>query len=298
MLSSTNKLFKPIYFQFGILVVVFVGLYFPFIRALVLDWSLNDNYSHGYIIPFISAFMIYSSRKELQVADIAPTNWGLPLIAIGLVQLVVAKTGSEFFLQRTSMILILFGFSVFFLGKKLTKKICIPLLYLVFMIPIPAIIWYKVALPMKLFASMLSEWLICSMGIPVLREGNIIHLAETSLEVVDACSGLRSLISMLALSSALAYLSRHSSLKKWLLFLSAAPTAVFVNVFRLALTGVLAKEFGEKVAKGFLHEFSGCLLFILGIMILIGVHVVLSKINIKVVVNRFKKFELEHIKLV
>jgi len=285
MSSRAAKLFRPMYFQLGIVFAAFVGLYMPFIRTMVVDWNLNENYSHGYIIPFISAYMIYSSRKELKVIGISPNNWGFIIIVMGLVQLVVAKIGSEYFLQRTSMILVLIGLSFFFLGKNLTKKISIPILYLIFMIPIPAIIWYKIALPMKLFASLLSESLIRAMGIPVLREGNIIRLAQTSLEVVDACSGLRSLISMLSISAALAYLSTHSSLKKWLLFLAAGPIAVCLNVVRLSLTGVLVEKFGEKVAMGFLHGLSGWLLFVLGIIMLTGVHLFLSKMNTKLIVS-------------
>jgi exosortase len=277
MLQEMTRLLKPIYLQIWSLFALLIILYFPFVRTMVEDWNMNDNYSHGYLIPWVSAFMVYTMRREIREVIISPSNIGLPLIILGLIQLTVANIGSEYFLQRTSMIPVLFGLSLFLVGKPFTKKISIPILYLIFMIPIPAIIWNQVAFPMKLFASALSEKIIQTVGIPVLREGNILHLANTTLEVIDACSGLRSLTSMLALSTAFAYLSHHSVPRKWVLFLSAIPIAILVNVVRLTITAGLANQFGEEIALGFLHELSGWVTFALGLVMLIGVHFLLSR---------------------
>lgn len=256
-------------------------LYFPFLRTLIEDWDTNASYSHGYLIPFIAAYMIYSIRKELQTLKISPSSWGILIILLGLGQLFIAKIGSEFFLQRTSFIVVLFGLSLFLWGFSWTQKISIPILYLILMIPLPAIIWNKIAFPMQLFASGITETIIQMIGIPVFREGNVLHLAETTLEVVDACSGLRSLVSMLALSIALAYLSGElSRLKKWILFFSAAPIAIFVNIVRLTFTAGLASRWGEKAAQGFLHDFSGWLIFVMGLAMLIGTQVLLSKVPV------------------
>lgn len=272
-----TRLLKPIYLQIWSLFALFIILYFPFVRTMVEDWNMNDNYSHGYFIPWVSAFMVYTMRREIREVIISPSNIGLPLIILGLIQLTLANIGSEYFLQRTSMIPVLFGLSLFLVGKPFTKKVSIPVLYLIFMIPIPAIIWNQVAFPMKLFSSALSEKIIQTVGIPILREGNILHLANTTLEVIDACSGLRSLTSMLALSTAFAYLSRHSLARKWVLFLSAIPIAILVNVVRLTITAGLANRFGEEIALGFLHELSGWVTFALGLAMLIGVHFLLSR---------------------
>jgi len=277
MLLKPTRLFNPIYFQIGILLAVFIGLYFTVIQTMVRDWGVDANYSHGYFIPFLSAFMIYTKRREIQSLDVSRSNWGFAFILIGLIQLTLAKIGSEYFLQRTSMILVLLGISLFVMGRTLTKKISFPILYLIFMVPIPAIIWNKFAFPMQLFSSSLTEWVIQMIRIPVFREGNILHLGETSLEVVNACSGLRSLISMLTLSAAFAYLSSHSRAKKCILFLSAAPIAILVNIIRLTFTAVLANQFGESTAQGFLHDFSGWAIFLVGLAMLVGVHLVLSK---------------------
>ncbi|MEW6326647.1 MAG: exosortase A [Thermodesulfobacteriota bacterium] len=264
------------YLQLGLILGLFLLLYYPVIAKLIAHWGIDDNYSHGYLIPVITGYMIWTTRKDLKEIQPAPSNLGLVLLIPGLCQLLVARIGSEYFLQRTSMILVLFGLSLFLAGKKFTRKISFPVAYLFFMIPFPAIIWDKIAFPMKLFASYLAVKVIGLLGIPIFREGNILHLANTTLEVADACSGLRSLTSLLALSAAFVFFTDHSRLKKWLLFLSAVPIAILTNIIRLTVTAGLASKYGEKVAQGFLHEFSGWLIFLLGLALLMGVNALLS----------------------
>jgi exosortase len=274
-----TKATKLLYFQVALLSALFIFLYFPFIRTMVHDWSIDDNYSHGYLVPFIAAYMIWTIRKELKEVTISPSNWGILLIVLGLAQLTVGKIGSELFLQRTSIIITLFGILLFLLGKEFTKKITVPLVYLVFMVPIPAIIWNKVAFPMKLFASYIAANIIDGIGITILREGNILHLTSTTLEVADACSGLRSLMSLLALSAAVAYIFPLRTTKKWTLFFSAVPIAIAVNICRLVLTAILAQHFGAQVAEGFLHEISGILVFVIAFLLLFMVYSILSKLD-------------------
>lgn len=266
-----------VYIQLGLLVSFFLLLYYPVIAGMIHDWEVNKNYSHGYLIPFITGYMIWNIRKELLEIEISPNNWGALLILAGIGQLIVAWVGSEYFLKRTSMIVILFGIALFLAGSKFTKKLSMPLLYLIFMIPIPAIIWNKFAFPMKLFASYIAVHVVNAIGISILREGNILHLASTTLEVADACSGIRSLTSLLALSAAFVFFVNLTKWKKWVLFLSAVPIAIFTNVLRLTITAALASRYGEKVAQGFLHDFSGWLIFMLGLVMLIGVNVLLSR---------------------
>ncbi|MBV5330535.1 MAG: exosortase/archaeosortase family protein [Chlorobium sp.] len=245
------------------------GLYYPVLIELTKDWSTNDNYSHGFFIPLISGYMIYIMRAELEKISIQPVNWGLLLLLAGLGQLYIAKVGSEYFLQRTSLVLVLLGLVLFLLGKAMTRKLLLPIGYLIFMVPLPAIIWNKIAFPMQLYSTAITEKVIQMIGIPVFREGNVLHLAQTTLEVVDACSGLRSLTTMFALSAALAWFSMYPTWKKWMLFLAAAPIAIFANIVRLTGTAGLASVYGEKVAQGFLHEFSGLFTFVLGLMLLV-----------------------------
>lgn len=255
-----------------------LGLYYPFLQTLVTDWGSNDDYSHGYFIPLLSGYFIYSIRDELAKLPIRPNNWGILLIVLGLAQLVVAKVGSEYFLQRTSLILVLLGLVLFLLGWGYFKKLLFPIFYLIFMIPLPAIIWNKIAFPMQLFASAITENVVYAIGIPIFREGNILHLPNTTLEVVQACSGLRSLMTMFALSGALTFLSSLSLVYRGVLFLSAIPIAVVANILRLSGTAVLASYYGPEVAHGFLHDFSGLVVFVLGVSMLIGVNFLLHRL--------------------
>ncbi|PHR27521.1 MAG: exosortase [Desulfotalea sp.] len=249
--------------------VALLVLYIPFLQSLVADWDTNENYSHGYFIPFIFAYMIYSIKDTLVKKQIQPVNSGLIIIVFGLVVLIVGKIGAEFFLQRFSLIIVLLGIVLFLLGWEYLKALSIPILYLIFMIPLPAIIWNKIAFPLQLFGSLLTEHIIRFFGIPVFRQGNILHLSETTLEVVAACSGLRSLVTMFALSSLLIWMSRLSTLGKWLLFFAAAPTAICANIIRLTVTAILASHYGSEVAQGFLHDFSGVFTFIIGLSMLL-----------------------------
>lgn len=251
------------------------ALYFSVFEVLVDDWSKNDNYSHGFFIPFVSLYMVYSLRDKLTNIAPTPASWGILVLLAGLLQLYIARVGSEYFLQRTSLLLVLFGIIIFLFGVHYAKKLSIPIGYLIFMVPLPAIIWNKIAFPMQLFSSAITERIVQLAGIPIFRQGNILHLAETTLEVVDACSGLRSLVTMFALSTALAFFCEIATWKKWVLFLSAAPVAILANTVRLTGTAMLASRYGEKVAQGFLHEISGIFTFVVGLLLLMLVNRIL-----------------------
>lgn len=255
-------------------------LYYPIFVGLVHDWRAIDDYSHGFFIPIISCYLIYGMKNELKAMEVKPANWGLIIILLGLCQLYLSSVGSELFLKRTSLVPVLIGISLFLLGKPVTRRVLLPLVYLLFMVPIPAIIWNKIAFPMQLFSSAMTEKLVRLVGIPIFREGNILHLANTTLEVINACSGLRSLMTMFALSAALAMLSTLNTGRKWILFFAAAPIAVIANIARLTGTAVLASIYGPDVAHGFLHDFSGIVVFVMGLMMLIGVNSLLHKTGV------------------
>ncbi len=261
----------------GIILPALLWLYLPFLKTLVADWGTNDDYSHGYFIPFLSIYFIYSIQDELKKIAVRPHNAGLVVLLLGLGQLILGKIGAEYFTQRTSLIIVLFGLVLFFLGGAYLKRLFIPIGYLIFMVPLPAIIWNKIAFPMQLFSSSLTEQVVSLLGIPIYREGNVIHLAQTTLEVVAACSGLRSLVAMFALSGALAFLSPLSTGKKLLLFFSAAPIAIFANIVRLTATALMATKIGAEAAQGFLHEFSGIVVFLLGLGLLLSLNWLLGK---------------------
>ena len=265
------------HYQLIILFFAVLVLYFPFLQTMIADWDSNPNYSHGYLIPFIAGFLIFSLKNELLQLERSSSKWGIVLIIVACMQLVVSKIGMEYFLQRTSLIILFFGVSLFLYGKDITKKLAIPIIYLIFMIPIPVIIWNKLAFPLQLFSSYLTEQVVVLFGMPIYREGNILNLPSITLEVVDACSGIRSLTAMLALSLPFSFFLRTGKLKKVILFLSAVPIAVIANILRLTVTAFLSTLYGEKFAQGFLHEFSGMVTFCFGLIMLLGIKTILVR---------------------
>lgn len=261
----------------ALVAVSFLGLYSDVITKMVRDWSTNENYSHGFLIPVISGVLVWIHRSRISAVPVRPSNLGLFVLCAGLFLFLLGNLGAELFTMRISMVVVLFGLSAFLWGHEITKLLLWPLGYLIFMIPLPTIIWNKVAFPLRLFATNVSALVIQSFGISVYCEGNILHLSGASLEVVDACSGLRSLTSLLALSAALALLTNCSRTRKILVFLSAVPIAIIINIIRLTITAVLAERVGERAAQGFLHEGSGIFVFGLGLVLLYSVNTLLGR---------------------
>ena len=244
---------------------------------MVMDWYRDDNYSHGFIIPLISGYFVYERRTTLKSADVNPWNAGVLIIIAGLLQLIVGFLGAELFTMRLSLIVVLIGMVLYFFGKDVFKSVRLPLLYLIFMIPLPYIIYDSIAFPLKLFVAKYSVMLLKLIGIAVWREGNIIMLPDIMLEVADACSGIRSLMSLLALSVAFAFLSRTSNAKKWIIVLSALPIAVVTNGLRVIITGIVAQYWSAKAAEGFFHEFAGLLIFALAAAVLLLIVIIMRK---------------------
>ena len=250
------------------LVVAFFLFYHHAVDTLISDWNTDPNFSHGFLIPFISIYMVWYKKNELRLMEPRPSSWGLLFIFAGMGTHFIGTIGAELFLLRFSIIFTLAGILIYGFGFNIFKVLWLPVVYLILMIPIPAIIWNKIAFPLQLMAAKLASHIIMLITIPVYREGNILHLANTSLEVVDACSGLRSLTSLIALSTIFAYLAPISSLKKWILFFSAIPIAVTVNVIRLSITAGMAYWISPETAHGFLHDMSGLIIFGLALFLI------------------------------
>lgn len=247
--------------QAGLIAVGFMVLFFRTFSGLVSDWSSDPNFSHGFLIPVIALYMVWYKKDQISNIPRQPSRIGLGIIVLGLLVHVAANIGAELFMMRFSMVITLSGIIIYALGIPMFRAVLIPVAYLILMIPIPAILWNQVAFPLQLLAAKLSAGMIALIGIPVYQEGNILHLAVTSLEVVDACSGLRSLTSLLALTGISAYMAPLSVVKKWVLFFSAVPIAVAVNVIRLTITAAMAVWISPDTAHGFLHDMSGLIIF-------------------------------------
>lgn len=272
-------MYSRIYIKLAIIIACLVILYADVAKYLVSDWIHLPDFSHGFLIPIVSLYFVYERRKTLSVLS-PSSNWaGLGLIIFGILLLLLGNLATEYFTMRFSMLMVFGGIILFLLGKEFFKILLFPLIFLIFMIPIPSILMDRITFPMQLFASKVAAITLYLIGIPVLREGNVMLLANTSLEVAEACSGIRSLISLLALSIVFAYLSQKETWKRILLVLSTFPIAIIANAARVSGTGILAHHYGDKVAQGFFHGFSGWILFVVAFVCLFAVGTFLSKVK-------------------
>ena len=275
----TESFTRDTVIQSMIVLSAFYLLYSHTIAKLVSDWSADPNFSHGFLIPFVALYMIWYKRDRLSRISVSPSVLGIVVIVLGMLGHIAGNLGAELFVQRVSMLVTLSGMIMYFYGVNIFRALLIPVAYLLIMIPIPAIIWNKLTFPLQLFAAARASEFIALIGIPVFREGNILHLANTSLEVVDACSGLRSLTSLLALSGAFAYIVPLKTVSKWILFFSAVPIAVAVNVLRLTVTAGTAVWIGEETAHGTVHDMSGLVVFGAALILVYLVFICLMKLE-------------------
>jgi exosortase A len=277
--SNPSNAVRTTLLKSGIIVACLVFLYFRVLQGLVSDWLHLPDFSHGFLIPIVSLYFVYERRKELSTLNRSGHWAGFAVLFFGIILLLLGNLATEYFTMRFSILAVLGGIILFLLGREYFKTLLFPLVFLIFVIPIPSILMDRITFPMQLFASKVAARSLYLIGIPVLREGNIIQLANTSLEVAEACSGIRSLISLLALSVVFAYFSQNTTWKRILLVLSTFPIAIIANAARVTGTGILAHHYGDKVAQGFFHGFSGWILFVVAFVCLFVVGGLLSKIK-------------------
>ena len=262
----------------GILLLI-SGVYATIVPYMVQQWTNDDNYSHGFLVPIIAGYFLWQRWPDIKEKIVKPDGMGLLLVGLALLQLVVAWLGAEYFPMRSSLIVLLAGLVLYLFGREVLKGLALPLGYLIFMVPIPYIIYDAVAFPLKLFITKFSVIILQMMGVVVMREGNIIMLPTTTLEVADACSGIRSLMSLLALAAAYAFMIQTSTLKRVILILSAVPIAIVTNGMRVIITGILAQWWGAQAAEGFFHEFAGLAVFALAMVLLVAEGALLRRIG-------------------
>jgi exosortase len=256
-------------------------LYRSVLTKLVRDWWSIPDFSHGFIVPLFSAFVVYRNRARLAAIAQQPTWSGLGIVAVASAQLVAGEMGAEFFVARTSGIVLLAGITLTFWGWQRLRALAFPFAFLLLAIPIPTIVFNQITFPLQLLASRLAAGLLPVLQVPVLREGNVIRLPAMALEVAEACSGIRSLLSLGTLAVIYGYFLEKSTLKRVLLFGASAPIAVASNAVRIIGTGLCVQYWDPDKALGFFHEFSGWVVFLVSTGMLYAVHRGLSLLGRK-----------------
>jgi len=255
------------------LAAVFLLVYGQILPTIVQEWWTNDDYAHGLLTPFALAYLIHERRHALFNIPVAPSAFGFIVILASQAVLLVGFLGAEFFLQRISMLMFFAGLILFLWGWNVLSKTAFGLILILLAIPLPALVFNSFALPLQLLASSLAEAVLNMLHVPVYRDGNILQLPhDLLLNVAEACSGIRSLISLIALAALTTMLARFP-MRWWariLVVLSAVPIALATNAFRVTATALLAYKFGIGAAEGFLHASSGWLVFIFAFFIILG----------------------------
>jgi exosortase len=263
------------HFALGLTVIclLIAAVYYQVLGKLFIDWLSQDN-SHGPLVPLFSAFLIWEKRKTLRSTKFDPSWSGIAVIALGLVVLLLGVYGSELFLSRVSLIILLAGLVLCFGGRQFLMELRFALLILLLAIPIPAIVFNQITFPLQILASKLASALLTMppFNVPVLREGNVIELPLMKLEVAEACSGIRSLMSLFTLAIFYGYFLEKSNLRRVLLVLASIPIAIAANAIRILGTGLCVQYWDPDKALGFFHEFSGWVIFLVSLVCLYTVH--------------------------
>lgn len=255
------------------------ALYFRVIAGLLAQCWRDPDFSYGLAVPLLSLWMLWNRRERIKQHTLTPSWWGLLPIwgAMGL--LVIGTLGAENFLSRTSLLLALAGMAIYFCGWAFFQLTFFPWAVLFLMIPLPVIIYNRITLPLQFLASRFATSLLDLTGVPVLREGNILRLPAISLEVAEACSGIRSLMALITISVVYGYFFEKKTWRRVALVLSVIPIVVVTNGFRIMGSGLLGQYWSPEKAEGFFHEFSGLLIFCMSCILLWVFHFLLVRIT-------------------
>ncbi len=245
--------------------------YFPMLQALVNQWSFDEDMGHGFFVPVIAAYIAWQHRDELLASPLEPNLWGIPVLLWGAFQLTIGNLGAELFLQRTALIFTIVGGIWLVCGTRILRILMFPLCLLIFMVPIPAVIYNRITFPLQLFASTVAEISLNLIGIPALREGNVLELANNKLSVIEACSGIRSLLSLTFLSLVYGYFFDQKSWVRPILLVGVIPIAIIANAARVTITGIIS-EYDKELAQGVFHSLEGWVIFMIAFVMLGVLH--------------------------
>lgn len=257
---------------FGALLLI---CYAPILYRMGVQWATDENMGHGFFVPVVAGFIAWQRRGELLAAPRRPNGWGLFLVIFAAAEALAGTLGAELFTARLAFVIALVGIILYLGGTRWTRILAFPLLLLPFMIPIPAIIYSLLTLKLQMLASQLGEMMISAVGIPVLREGNTLKLPSQTLDIAEACSGIRSLMSLGFLSLVYAYFADKRVWMRWALLAATIPIAIGANGVRVAVTGILS-EVNTKLAQGAYHETEGYIVFLVAMVALLTTHRAIS----------------------
>ena len=259
--------------------ILLSALYFRVVGRLVTEWWHDPDTSHGFLVPPFAAYLAWTNRERIRAAKIEPSWVGVAFIAFGLTMLILGEYGAELFISRVSLIVVLAGITLCFGGWQLLRELRFSLLVLLLAIPLPAIIYNQITFPLQILASKAASVLLPIFGVPVLREGNVIELPSMRLEVAEACSGIRSLVSLFTLAIFYGYFLDRSVVRRTILALSSIPIAIGANAIRIVGTGLCVQYWDPDKAMGFFHEFSGWVVFLVSLCCLFAVHKAITLIS-------------------
>lgn len=262
-----KKHYEPIIAGFVLLLA-----YLPALKVMWDRWfSADSYYSHGILIPFVVAYLIWQKREILAKVKIKRSGWGLPLIVAGIIIYLMSSILRVNFTASFSMLFVIFGFVLHFYGRETLRIILFPVCFLFFMLPLPSVVIVNISFKMKLFAAQIATAILNNMGIDAIRDGSIIKMRHAYVIVDDVCSGLRSLISLAALGSIFAYWMNGRMWKRILLFSTTIPIAIVTNVCRIVFLASISEIWGPQHAVGFVHDVSGFMVFALAFFMLLVV---------------------------
>ncbi|MBV8846203.1 MAG: exosortase [Bryobacterales bacterium] len=253
-----------------------VAANYSILHRLAQQWLNDGDMGHGFFVPLVAAFIAWKRRDCLLAIEVKPAWWGIPVMLWGIGQGYLGTLGADLFLQRTSVLITLVGMLMITGGAALIRALAFPLLLLPFMIPIPGVVYNQITFPLQILASQVAEGALALIGIPVLRNGNILELPSQSLDVAEACSGIRSLLSLSFLSLVYAYFFDERIWMRWFLLVSTVPIAIVANAGRVTVTGILS-EINPELARGVFHEMEGGVIFVIALIMLAAVHLALKR---------------------
>jgi exosortase len=251
--------------------VLLALLFFPVLSTMVKEWATLEEMGHGFFVPLVAGYMVWNDRERILAQPVKPCPAASLLLIWAFFQMILGFLGADFFVARIAFLIALIGVVWTLAGTAVLRTLLFPLFVLLFMIRIPLFVYQQMTFPLQILASKLATALLQGLSVPVLRDGNILELPSQRLEVIEACSGIRSLLSLTFLALTYAYIFDKRGWMRPVLFVCAIPIAIASNAIRITFTGILS-EYSPSLAEGFFHSFEGWVLFMVALAALVATH--------------------------